>query len=299
MSAGNEKIIKVEIDKSVKSDNDLLIKMLKANKEFVSFVKNYNDADYNSLVKIMHQLKNIKTSKKTKMGLSKNKTLRKFALKGGIGREELTRYIRIGIYFIYCSLIAYGIYQGSDMIRIGLTQLSDGTCYSWTSRLTSALGTRHPFCDTWVNFTDVLLRALTGFEPGAIGTVAVGSATPLVAIYIQQRAINAMAGAIADRIVGAQEGRINYASGPILIPNTQVIELPPPTAAVLPPNIPTHARNIEPISSDDESPTDSRIHPSRRGNIRRSGTRRSTSSSPRRGGKRQRKTRRRYSRRRN
>jgi hypothetical protein len=199
----------------------------------------------------------------------------------------------MGVYFIYCSLIAYGVYQGSDMIRIGLSQLSDGTCYSWTNRLTSAFGTRHPFCDIWVNFTDVLLRALTGFEPGALSTVAVGSAMPIVAIYIQQRAIHALAGTIADRILGAQEGRINYPSGPVIIPNTQVIELPRPTAAILPPNIQTHMSNIEPISSDEDSP-DSRLHPSRRGNIRRSATR-----SPRSGGKRHYKSRKRYTRRRN
>ena len=293
MSAKNEKILKVEIDKSVKTKNGLFIKLLKANKEFVNFVKNYDDADYNSLVKIIQELKNIKTPKKTKTSFRTNKTLKKITLRGGIGREELTRYIRMGVYFIYCSLIAYGIYQGSDMIQIGLTQLSDGTCYSWTNRLTSAFGTRHPFCDIWVNFTDVLLRALTGFEPGALSTVAVGSAMPVVAIYIQQRAINALAGTIADRILGAHEGRINYPSGPVLIPNTQVIELPPPTTDILPRNVVRTSMTmtgIEPISSDDESPTDSRVHPTRRGNIRRSATR-----SPRSGGKRT--TRKRYRRR--
>ena len=297
MSTGNEKILKVEVNKSVKSREDLFVNLLKANKEFVNFVKNYNDADYNSLVKVIEQLKNLKTSKsrsktasihKSKMPNSKTRR-RTAAIKGGIGRDSLMRYIRMGLYFIYCAVIAFGLYQGSDMIMVGVNQVSSGTCFSWTNRLTSHFGTRHPFCDIWWNMTDTLVRALSGFEPTALGTVAVSTATPVVAVYIQMRAINGLASTITDRILGAQQGSIQYPSGPLLINNTQVIDLPRPTAAVLPsasasPRASMRLSGIEPISSDEGSPSpDARIHPSRRNNISRS--RRSHSPS---GGKRSR-----------
>ena len=279
MSTGNEKILKVEVDKSVKSRDALFVKLLKGNKEFVKLVKNYSDTDYKSLVEVIEQLKNIKTSKsrsKTasmmhKSKMPRNKT-RKAAIKGGIGRAQLMHYIRMGLYFIYCAVIAFGLYQGSDMIIAGLNQVRTGTCYSWTNRLTSSFGTRHPFCDIWWNITDTLVRALSGFEPNALGTVAVSTATPVVAVYIQMRAIDGLASLITDRIMGAQQGNIQYPNGPILIPNTQVIDLPRPTAAVLPRNSASMTLSgIEPISSDEGSPSpDARTHPSRRHNTSRS-----------------------------
>lgn len=169
------------------------------------------------------------------------------------------------------------------MMMAGINQIRTGTCLSWTNRLTSPLGTRHPFCDIWWNMTDTLVRALSGFEPTALGTVAVSTATPVVAVYIQMRAINGLAGAITDRILGAQQGSIQYPSAPLLINNTQVIDLPRPTAAVLPsasasPRASMRLSGIEPISSDEGSPSpDARTHPSRRNNNhrRRSGGRRS------------------------
>lgn len=281
MSTGNEKILKIELDKSIKLREDLFVKLLKGNKEFVRFVKNYSDADYKSLVEVIDQLKNIKISKsrsKTasihKSKMPKNKT-RTAAIKGGIGRAQLIHYIRLGLYFIYCAVIAFGLYQGSDMIMVGVNQVRSGTCYSWTNRLTSAFGTRHPFCDVWWNITDTLVRALSGFEPTALATVAVSTSTPVVAVYIQMRAINGLASAITDRILGAQQGNIQYPSGPILIPNTQVVDLPRPTPAVLPRNSASASASmrpsfIEPISSDNDSSPDARTHPSRRNNTSRS-----------------------------
>ena len=293
MSTGNEKILKVEVDKSVKSRDALFVKLLSANKEFVRFVKNYNDTDYKSLVEVINQLKNLKISKsrsktasmhQSKMPKNKTRT-RRAAIKGGIGREQLMQYIRMGLYFIYCAVIAFGIYQGSDMIMVGVNQISSGTCYSWTNRLTSSFGTRHPFCDVWWNITDTLVRALSGFEPTALSTVAISTATPVVAVYIQMRAINGLASAITDRILGAQQGNIQYPSGPILITNTQVIDLPRPTAAVLPSASASASRQftgIEPISSDEGSSPDSRTHPSRRNNTSRSRRRHSPSGGRRR-----------------
>lgn len=256
--------------------------------------------DYKSLVEVIKQLKNMKTfksrSKTASMHKSKmprNKT-RRAAIKGGIGREQLIHYIRMGLYFIYCAVIAFGIYQGSDMIMVGVNQISSGTCYSWTNRLTSSFGTRHPFCDVWWNITDTLVRALSGFEPTALSTVAISTATPVVAVYIQMRAINGMASAITDRILGAQQGNIQYPSGPILIPNTQLIDLPRPTAAVLPSASASASRQftgIEPISSDEgSSPSpDARTHPSRRNNMRRSGRSQSPSGGRRKRTKRSRR----------
>jgi hypothetical protein len=281
MSTGNEKILKIELDKSVKLREDLFVKLLKGNKEFVRFVKNYSDADYKSLVEVIEQLKNMKISKSRSKTASmhqskipKNKTrTRKAAIKGGIGRAQLMHYIRLGLYFIYCAVIAFGLYQGSDMIMVGVNQVRSGTCYSWTNRLTSAFGTRHPFCDVWWNITDTLVRALSGFEPTALATVAVSTSTPVVAVYIQMRAINGLASAITDRILGAQQGNIQYPSGPILLPNTQVVDLPRPTPAVLPRNSASASMRpsfIEPISSDDDSSPDARTHPSRRNNTSRS-----------------------------
>jgi len=293
MSTGNEEILEVKVDKSVKSRHDLFVKLLKANGEFVNFVKNYSDTkDRESLVEVIKQLKNLKTSKsrsktagihKSKIPNSKTRR-RTTAIKGGIGRDSLMRYIRMGLYFIYCAVIAFGLYQGSDMIIVGVNQVSSGTCFSWTNRLTSHFGTRHPFCDIWWNMTDTLVRALSGFEPTALGTVAVSTATPVVAVYIQIRAINGLASAITDRILGAQQGSIQYPSGPILINDTRVIDLPRPTAAVLPsasasPRASMRLNGIEPISSDEGSPSpDARTHPSRRNNMSRS--RRSRSRSP-------------------
>lgn len=109
MSTGNEEILEVKVDKSVKSRDDLFVKLLSANKEFVRFVKNYDTMDYNSLVEVIKQLKNMKTFKSRsntrKSKMPRNKT-RRAAIKGGIGREQLIHYIRMGLYFIYCAVIA-------------------------------------------------------------------------------------------------------------------------------------------------------------------------------------------------
>lgn len=296
MSGSKVKTLEIKLDKNIKTRDDLFVKLLKGNTEFVDFMKNYKDK---SLVDVLEQLKIIKSAKKRSKTASIKKQppkkshskTRNAGLKGGMGREQLLHYIRMALYFIYCAVIAFGFYHGSDMIMVGINQVRSGTCYSWTNRLTSAFGTRHPFCDVWWNITDTLVRALSGFEPNALATVAISGSTPVVALYIQMRAINGLAGAITDRIVGAQEGHINYPSGPILIRDTQVINLPAPTPEILPTRVasPSPARQqfFDPISSDEGSPSpthDARTHPSRRANIGRRSRHRSRSRSSPSGG---------------
>jgi hypothetical protein len=296
MSTSKKNILKVTIDNSIKTQDDLFVKLLSANKEFVRFMKTYSIED---LEELNNQLKKVDFSKtrsktrskaRTTMKMSQNKTRSASIMKGGISRATLASYINAAIYFIYCATIVYGLYQGSDMVMSGINQVRNGTCNDWTNHLTGAigLGTRHGFCDIWSNITHTLLRAFGHGDPYAIGYMAVSAVVPYAAILIQMRTIHGLSELITDRVLGIQQGQIQYPAGPIYPQSAQVYQLPPPTQAMLPSNAPAPAPTpatvymTESISDDED---DSRMHPSRRNNLSR---RRSRSRSRSRGGKKRR-----------
>jgi hypothetical protein len=288
MSA-KKNILEIKIDNSVKNRNDLFVKILQSNKEFVDFLKNFSDKDANTLIEIMDLLKEkgTKTSVKsmskrmnTKKTMGKKTGSRKTNIQtGGFSQAELRKYILMGIYFIYAALISFGVYEGSDSLMVGINQVSRGTCNGLANRITGAigLGTRHPFCNIYTSFIDLLIRAFTNGESFALATVAVYIAAPVATIYIQKNIIEGIANTIANRLGDARSGQTQMEynlPGQSLIAGAQNLRLSFPT---------TSAERRDIIPQPEHDP---RTHPSRRSNISRRSRSRSRSSSPRSGGRR-------------
>ena len=192
MSA-KKNILEIKIDNSVKNRNDLFVKILQSNKEVVDFFKNFSDKDANILIEIMDILKKKGSKKTTSKKTGSRRTNRQT---GGFSQAELRKYILMGIYFIYAALISFGVYEGSDSLMVGINQVSRGTCNGLANRITGAigLGTRHPFCNIYTSFIDLLIRAFTNGESFALATVAVYIAAPVATIYIQKNTIEGIAG---------------------------------------------------------------------------------------------------------
>ena len=275
MSA-KKNILEIKIDNSVKNRNDLFVKILQSNKEVVDFFKNFSDKDANTLIEIMDLLKEKGSKKTTSKKTGSRRTNRQT---GGFSQAELRKYILMGIYFIYAALISFGVYEGSDSLMVGINQVSRGTCNGLANRITGAigLGTRHPFCNIYTSFIDLLIRAFTNGESFALATVAVYIAAPVATIYIQKNIIEGIANTIANRLGDARAGQTQMEynlPGQSLIAGAQNLQLSFPTTSA-------ERRAIIPPAEHDP-----RTHPSRRSNISRRSRSRSRSSSPRSGGRR-------------
>jgi hypothetical protein len=283
MSA-KKNILEVKIDQNMDDRNDVFVKILQSNKEFVDFFKNFSDKDANTLIEIMDLLKEkgAKTSMKSmntkktmgKKTMGKKTGSRRTSLQtGGFSQAELRKYILMGIYFIYAALISFGVYEGSDSLMVGINQVTRGTCNGLANRITGSLGfgTRHPFCNVYTSFIDLLIRAFTNGESFALATVAVYIAAPVATIYIQKNIIESIANTIANRLGDARAGQTQMEynlPGQSLIAGAQNLQLSFPTTTA-------ERRAIIP-----QPEHDARTHPSRRSNISRRSRSRSRSSSP-------------------
>jgi len=240
---------KVEVDlRKIDSAQELCNVLLESNPEFMNFLKNDREEfikNYPDIIKFLGKKRksSSKYNKTTSYKTSKKKKLtrRQDVMVGGISTQVLARYIRIGIYFLYCIFIAYGLYQGRDMLMDGINQVLSGQCDSLSNRFLGGigLGVRHPFCDMWYNFTNLIMRSFIGLETSAMMNVAVGGGAPVITIYIQHQILNYISDAVANRINGTIQSNRPLQN---IIDN---IRVPPGATSVhlLPPTIP---ENIQP-----------------------------------------------------